>query len=107
MTTNETTVKLVKSITTHKGELSEIVLREPTAGAFVKFGQPFKVRVKGDDFELDFEDKATMGFLAECSGIDEILLRDLSARDYMKCRTALAHLVLGIAGESPTAPSAE
>lgn len=103
---SEKTVSLIKPIVTHKGEVSELTLREPTAGAFVKHGQPFKVRVKDGDFELDFFDKPTMGFLAECSGHDELVLSALSARDYMKARTALAHLVLGIVGENPIQPSA-
>ncbi len=101
------TVELSRPIMSHKGHLNKLELKEPTAGTFVRNGQPFKVRVKNGDFEIDYEDKATMGFLVECTGLDEVTLSALGARDYMKARTTLAQLVLGIAGESPTQPSAE
>lgn len=100
-------VELSRPIMSHKGQIKTLELKEPTAGTFVRHGQPFKVRVKNGDFELDFEDKSTMGFLVECTGLDEPTLSALGARDYMKARTALAQLVLGIAGETPIQPSAE
>jgi hypothetical protein len=101
------TVTLRKPIDTHNGKTSTLEIKEVTARSFVQHGQAFKVRVKDGDFELDFDDKATMGFLADATGVDTILLQALDARDYIACRTALAHVVLGIAGEDPTEPSAD
>ncbi len=100
-------VTLRKTIETHKGKLSTLEIGEVTARSFVQHGQPFKVRMHAGDFELDFDDKATMGFLADATGHDNIVLQALDARDYMACRTALAHLILGIAGESPIQPSVD
>ena len=95
-------IKLSKRIETHKGPVSELEIGEVTARSFVQHGQPFKIRTKDGEFEIDFEDKATMGFLADATGHDALVLSALTAPDYMKARVALAHSILGIAGESPT-----
>ena len=105
MSDNSTTVQLKHPIKSHKGDVSSIDIREPTAGSFVRHGEPCKVRMNGEQFELDFNDKATMGFLADCTDHDEIVLSSLKASDYMALRNALARLILGLAGADFTKPS--
>jgi hypothetical protein len=46
------TFKLSRPLKTHSGELAELTLQEPTARAFVAYGEPFTLKpVKGDDGE--------------------------------------------------------
>jgi hypothetical protein len=99
------TIKLNNPITTHKGPLTEVTLTEPKARAFVTHGEPFKIKSDGGDkFEVDYMNGPMMGFLVEMTGLDEIVLGGMNARDYMALRVAAFNMIVGIAGSSPTSP---
>jgi hypothetical protein len=49
-----------------------------------------------DDLEYVFNNKAVMQFAAEMSGVDELILSDLSVSDYMRLRQEIANIILGV-----------
>jgi len=99
------TVQLTKPIITHQGELAALELKEPTARCFFEFNEPFKIRMHEGRVDFDYDNKAMLGFLAEMSGVDMILLQSLIAKDYLNARTTATDMILGVAGsENPTSP---
>jgi Phage tail assembly chaperone proteins, E, or 41 or 14 len=109
MTDNTETFTLSAPLKTHSGEITELKLKEPRAGALVKYNDPFKVKpIKGEDgetsgFEFEFSNKPMMQFLAEMTGIDEIILSKLSVSDFMRVRVVAANIVLmGINDKNPS-----
>ena len=101
MADNSITVPLSKPIITHAGETTEIVLNEPTAGTFIKHGEPFNVRSRNGVVEFDFDNAVVSKFLSEMSGIDPILLSAVRAKDFFALRQALVSLVAGVTGDAP------
>jgi hypothetical protein len=102
------TVTLTRPIKTHKGEISEITLSEPTARSFFNHGEPFKVKVLSDEkgeslVDFVFFNDVVAKFLVDLTGLDEIVLSSLRAVDYMNLRTKAAHMIIGAAGSNPTA----
>lgn len=96
-------VKLSQEINTHQGPKSEITLNEPLARAFRVHGEAVRViPLDGDKIRFEHNDKAMLGYLADMSGLDAVLLDSLTASDYLKLRTAATNLIFGIAGEHPT-----
>jgi hypothetical protein len=115
MTTTET-FKLSRPIKTHSGELSELTLQEPTARAFVTYGEPFTLKpVKGEDGEpsgVQFvydNNKAFMGFLVDMvaeKGVDDLLLQAISASDFHRLRSLASMIMLaGVQDKNFTGPS--
>jgi hypothetical protein len=109
MTDNTQSFTLSAPLKTHSGEVIELKLKEPHAGALVKYNDPFKVKpIKSDDgetqgFEFEFNNKPMMQFLSEMTGVDEILLSNLSASDFMRVRVVAANIVLmGISDKNPS-----
>lgn len=101
-------VKLSRPIKTHSGEVSEITLKEPTARSFFTHGEPFKVKVLTDDkgeslIDFEFFNSIIVKFLADMSGLDDIVLSGLRAVDYVSLRARAAHMIIGVAGTNPTA----
>lgn len=107
-----TTFKLSKPLRTHNGEVIELTLQEPTAGAFIDYGEPFKVRPrKGKDDEpgsvdFDYDSKTFVRFLVDMiveKGIDDIILKSLSARDFYQLRGRATDIILlGAQDQNPT-----
>jgi hypothetical protein len=109
MTDNTQTFPLSRPLKTHNGEVIELKLKEPRAGAMVKYSDPFKVKpIKGDDggtegFEFEFSNKPMMQFLAEMTGIDEIVLSSMAVSDFMRVRVDAANIILmGISDKNPS-----
>jgi hypothetical protein len=109
MTTITQTFKLSSPLKTHDGEIAEIKLKEPRAGSLVKYKDPFKVKpIKDADgetegFEFEFNNKPMMQFLSDMTGIDDILLSNMSVSDFMRVRLVAANLVLtGISDKNPS-----
>ena len=110
------TFTLSRAIKTHNGELGKLTLREPTAGAFVEYGEPFSLKVrKGDDGETDgFEfvfdnNKALIRFLTDMivEKVDDLILRGISASDFRLLRIRAANIILaGVQDKNFTEPSA-
>lgn len=88
------TITLTKPLTTHDGERTTLVLRDPTAGDFAALNRlPFEIERKGEGdaatskLTLDF--KFGLKWLAALTGVDEILLSKMNKSDFM---TALGDL---------------
>ena len=103
------TFKLSSPLKTHDGEITEIKLKEPRASSLVKYNDPFKVKPIKDEsgetegFEFEFNNKPMMLFLSDMTGIDDILLSNLSVSDFMRVRLVAANIVLmGISDKNPS-----
>ena len=66
------TVTLSKALVTHKGEMKELTLKEPSARCFVQHGEPFTIRFVDGKLEIDYSksNDSMMKFLADMSGVD-------------------------------------
>lgn len=91
------TFKLSEPLKTHDGEVNELKLKAPRAGLLVKYDDPFKIQpIKdGDGYEYVFNNKAVMQFASEMTGIDDLILQDLSVSDFMKLRSEIARIIVG------------
>ncbi|WP_424362975.1 phage tail assembly protein [Methylocystis parvus] len=98
MTDIVSTIKLAKPIQTHKGAVDTLELKEPTARLYVAHGSPFEITTKDNQVSFVYNDKATMAFAAEMTGHDEIILGALAARDWLKLRTKITDVILGVLG---------
>lgn len=114
MTTTET-VTLSKPLKTHRGEVSALTLKEPTARLFLEYGEPFKSRVVKDEngeqsVEFDYNNKTLGKFLVDMidEQVDDIILGGIVAADFYALRNRATQLILGIVGDkNPTQPSGE
>lgn len=107
------TFSLSRPLKTHGGDLTALTLQEPTAGAFVDYGEPFTLKPrKGEDGEQDGvtfvydNNKAFMRFLVDMiaeKGIDEIVLKGMSASDFQRLRGLATNIILlGVQDQRPT-----
>ncbi len=80
--------------------------REPNAGCFFDHENPFDwVRKSDGTTVLEFHNKAVFGFIASMTGLDNIVLRSMSANDFTKARDIVFEAVIGLVGsERPTQP---
>lgn len=112
------TFKLSRPLKTHNGEVLELTLQEPTAGAFVDYGEPFTLKPrKGEDGQPDGvtfvydNNKAFMRFLVDMiveKGIDDLVLKSISARDFHHLRSLATNIILvGVPDKNFTDPSAD
>jgi hypothetical protein len=109
------TFKLSRPIKTHNGELTELTIQEPTARAFVNYGEPFTLKtVKGDDGEpagVSFvydNNKALMGFLVDMvvEKVDDLLLQSITSSDFHRLRSLATNIILlGVQDKNFTSPS--
>ena len=110
------TFTLSRPLKTHNGDLTALTIQEPTARAFVAYGEPFTLKpVKGDDGEpagVQFvydNNKAFMGFLVDMvaeKGVDDLLLQSLSASDFHRLRSLATNIILlGVQDKNFTSPS--
>ena len=84
--------------------MKELTLKEPSARCFVQHGEPFTIRFVDGKLEIDYSksNDSMMKFLADMSGVDPIILGDVSASDYMRLRVAATDLIFGVLGtDSP------
>lgn len=106
---------LSRPLKTHNGDLQTLTLQEPTAGAFVDYGEPFTLKpYKGEDGEPDGvtfvydNNKAFMRFLVDMiaeKGIDDLILKSISASDFQRLRGTATNIILaGIGDRDPTEP---
>ena len=92
-------VKLSKPLITHNGEHTELNLRTPTVRSFRQYGDPVRMYVtKEGSTKFDYDNAAVVGFLADCTGVDETLLDTLPAPDFFRLRTALEQIIFGLTG---------
>jgi len=95
-------IKLSKTLQTHKGEVNTLELKEPTARAFFDYDEPFKMKVKDGRVEFEYNNASMLNFIAQMSGVDMLILKDLPAKDYLAARVGATDLILGVAAENPT-----
>ena len=96
------TIKLTKPLRTHAGEVNELVLKEPTARCFFDYEEPFTIRFRDGKYEIEYKNAAMLNFIAQMSGVDPIILKDIDGRDYMKARVAVSDYLIGLTGvENP------
>ncbi|MDI4236798.1 hypothetical protein OZ411_28705 [Bradyrhizobium sp. Arg237L] len=94
------TFSLSFPLKTHDGDVTELKLKAPRAGALVKYNDPFQLKpIKNENgeqegFEFVFNNKAMMQFLSDMTGIDDLLLADMSASDFMRLRGVAANMIL-------------
>jgi hypothetical protein len=95
MTTTET-FKLSSPLKTHDGEVTELKLKTPRAGLLTKYDDPFKIQPlkDGDGYEYVFNNKSMMQFASEMTGIDDLILEDMSVSDFWKLRSEIARVIV-------------
>lgn len=93
-------ITLVKPITTHKGVVSELTLNDPTAGLFIRYGSPFTIKGNEADAEIVFNDKIFAKFASEMTGVDEIILGTMHAKDWINLRNAIMVTINSYTGDS-------
>ncbi len=110
------TFKLSRPLKTHNGEITELTLQEPTARAFVIYGDPFKLKpIKNEDGESEGvsfiydNNRAFMSFLVDMvveKGVDDLLLSSITARDFHMLRSVATNIILlGVQDANFTNPS--
>jgi hypothetical protein len=93
------TFKLSAPLKTHHGEVSELKLKEPKARLAVKYDDPFQLRPmkdRDDQLEYVFNNEAVSKYAAEMSGVDELILAELSVSDFYRLRQEVANIILGV-----------
>jgi hypothetical protein len=90
------TFTLSQPLKTHDGEVTELKLKAPRAGLLIKYDDPFEVKWNKDDnrFDYIFDNKSMMRFASEMTGVDDLILEDLSVRDFWKLRYEIAGIIL-------------
>ncbi|OAF14123.1 hypothetical protein [Bradyrhizobium neotropicale] len=94
------TFKLSSPLKTHDGVVNELNLRTPKARLIVKHGDPFTIRpVKNDKGETEsheyvYDNKSMLQFAADMTGVDDLILSDLSVSDFMRLRGAITNIIL-------------
>jgi hypothetical protein len=102
---DENVFKLSRPLRTHKGDVTEITLKEPTAGTFIRAKRdPYKIRIIDGKPDCDFDPVASMAFLCEMTGLDEIVLGALPAIDFVGLRWMMFHSIANTLG-ADTNPS--
>ncbi|MEE4417425.1 hypothetical protein ACNQ1H_26440, partial [Enterobacter cloacae complex sp.6722787] len=98
------TFQLSQALKTHDGDVTELKLKPPRVSAFVKYNDPFRIepRTNGEGeftgVNYVFNNKVMMQFLAEMTGVDDLLLGDLSTVDFLNLRAAAANMIVGFTG---------
>jgi hypothetical protein len=100
------TFTLSRPLKTHSGEITKLTLREPTAGAFIDYGEPFSLKTRfdkegePDGFEFVFDNnKALTRFMVDMieEKTDDLVLKGLTASDFRSLRQLAATIiVLGV-----------
>lgn len=98
------TLKLSRPLQTHRGLVEELEFREPLAGCFFDHDNPFDwVRRSDGTTVLEYHNKAVFHFIANMTGVDIVLLRGMSAKDFTQARDIVFETVIGLVGsENPT-----
>jgi hypothetical protein len=96
------TLKLSQPLKTHDGVVDELKLKAPKARLIVKHGDPFTIRpiknAKGENegYEYLYDNDSMMKFASDMSGVDELILSDLTVSDFMKLRGAITNIIMGL-----------
>lgn len=106
---DEHTFTLSRSLKTHSGDLTTLTLQEPTARAFIENGDPFKMRTgknsQGEPtLDFDYDNRVMVKVLSEMivEKVDDLILGDLRASDFLALRAKATELILRLTGPNPT-----
>ena len=103
---NSQIVTLSEPLKTHDGDVTAITVNEPRAKSYFDHGEPFKTRVvtdgETDRVEIDYNNVVLKKFLSDMTGVDDLILGKLRARDFFALRNAATNLIFGDAGSNPT-----
>ena len=79
------TFKLSEKIATHKGDTDILTLNMVRIGSYLKYGSPFVIETdpKTNMSREVFNYPAVMGFLADSTGHDQIVLSKIPGNDVM------------------------
>ncbi len=116
MTDHTETFTLSRPLKTHSGELSSLTLQEPTAGAFIDYGEPFSLKPRfnadgepdGVTFVFD-NNKVFARWLADmvAESVDDLILKSLTASDFHLLRLRAANIIMaGMPEQNFSNPSA-
>ena len=100
MTDRFHTFALTTPLKTHDGEVTELKLRYPKARAFIRIGVPFTNVVERTEdgatrTSLNFDAKKMMSFVADMSGVDDIVLGNIEGEDVMPLFYTLTAMLSG------------
>ena len=99
------TYELTQVLKTHKGETKTLELQMPKARSFIKHGPIMKTVMSGlpgdRKEENSFNYEALIGFLADMTGHDALLLENMTAYDLER----LGFVVWGMLSIRPKMPS--
>ncbi|MDR3421971.1 MAG: phage tail assembly protein [Xanthobacteraceae bacterium] len=95
------TVTLSRPLKTHRGDVSEITLKEPTAASFLRAkADPYRLRFYDDKVEYIFDPVACMSFLCDMTGFDSLVLEALPAHDFKELCYVMVRVIRdGLGGE--------
>ena len=91
---------LTTPLKTHDGEINELKLKYPRARSFIRIGVPFTNVVERTDdgatrTSLNFDAKRMMNFVADMSGVDDIVLGNMEGEDVMPLFYTLTAMLSG------------
>lgn len=89
------TIQLSKPLKTHAGEVAEITFRDMSAADIVEARiAPYRVIERKDESEthLEYRFDVVMLLAARLSGIDDLVLGGLSAKDFHNATLAVVNL---------------
>lgn len=104
------TFTLSRPLKTHDGEVTTLTLKEPTGGAFVDYDDPFTVKPDGETGNATFvyHNKAFIKFLSNMTGIDDLILKGISASDFIRLRGVATNMIaMGVKDKAPFEQSGE
>ncbi|GAB7002310.1 phage tail assembly protein [Bradyrhizobium viridifuturi] len=92
-------IKLSKPLKTHDGEVMELKLRDLTARDIATMREsPYKVIQRKDDgtVELEIRYDKMMAYLSLLSGVDDLILGDLSGTDFQSACNVVGEVWNGL-----------
>jgi hypothetical protein len=93
--TDPYTLKLSVPLRTHQGMVHELKLREPIAADYFEVGRvPFDVRGDDDNRRITIDFKLMKEWAARLTGHDEIILGQLSAKDWLGIAARINSLLM-------------
>jgi hypothetical protein len=93
-------IKLTQPIRSHQGTLYELRLREPRAADYIEVGKvPFDVRGDDDNRRATVDFKAASQWAARLTDLDEILVGQLSSRDWLTLVSRINTILLSNIGD--------
>ena len=88
-------IKLKTMIQYGDETVSELKIKEPTAGDYTRIGDPYVMQMNGDKMEIKTDSKATAGYLSACTNIPLSILEQMDIGDFMRANAAVSGFLGG------------